>query len=370
MKNSYDQIKSLTASQKNRPRLQQKQNQDLSHNQAYTNKRTKENPNYTNYPNKFQRRPQAIPHGNLYNWDGPSNSNTNPPPPLAKNKQVESSNASHEDLIKRITQLETIIKDLSSEIGGLNIKQKQHTKDITLLQEQERHHEKDMALLNQHLTTINNNMIEQKETISSIPRIVTMLENMEQSGIFAQLAHNNDNAYDSAEEQQQQYYNEEYDGSNSGYESSGTVETHNIFPDPNYTPSKPTGENDHLISPNTQHTQPTFHNYLDVSFDYKQIVFATHNIQGGFQSKKDKIIELMVTHKIDFLHICETNERDNNFDITKSKAHIKYPVPFNNDFCKFFFIINNPDENKMGSGSRLIISEQLHNQLESTVILT
>ncbi|CAB4426584.1 unnamed protein product [Rhizophagus irregularis] len=247
MKNSYDQIKSLTASQKNRPRTQQRQNPDLPHNQAYTNKRTKENPNHTNYPNKFQRRPQAIP-----NWDELPNSNINRPPSLAKNKQVESVNGSNDDLIKRIIQLETIIKELSSEIGSLNIKQKQHTTDITLLQEQERHHEKDMALLNQHLTTINNNMIEQKQTISSIPRIVSMLENMEQSGIFAQIAHNNNNAYGNdnysyphpsnfTEEQQQQYYNEEYEDSNSGYESSGTVETLNIFPDPNYTPSKPTG---------------------------------------------------------------------------------------------------------------------------------
>ncbi|PKY55214.1 hypothetical protein RhiirA4_503719 [Rhizophagus irregularis] len=252
MKNSYDQIKSLTVSQKNRPRTQQRQNPDLSHNRTFWNKKTKENPNHTDYPNRFQRRPQAIPHKNLYNWDESPNSSINRPPSLAKNKQAETVNGSNEDLIKRITQLETIIKDLRSEVGGLNIKQKQHAKDITLLQEQERRHEKDMALLNQHLTTINNNMIEQKVTISSIPRIVSMLENMEQSGIFAQIADNDDSAYGNdnysyphpsnfTEEQQQQYYNEEYEDSNSGYESSGTVETVNIFPDPNYTPSKPTG---------------------------------------------------------------------------------------------------------------------------------
>ncbi|PKY53911.1 DNase I-like protein [Rhizophagus irregularis] len=129
-------------------------------------------------------------------------------------------------------------------------------------------------------------------------------------------------------------------------------------------------ENNHSKSPNIQHTQDTFYNYLDVSVDYKQLIFATHNIRGGFQSKKDNIIKLMVTKKIDFLHICETKERDSNFDIAKSKAHIKYTVPFNNDFCKFFFIINNPDKESTGSGSRLIISEQLHNQLESTVIST
>ncbi|PKY60996.1 hypothetical protein RhiirA4_485395 [Rhizophagus irregularis] len=135
---------------------------------------------------------------------------------------------------------------------------------------------------------------------------------------------------------------------------------HNNFSSSSFSLPDTLEKND-LIPSDTHNTQSTFHNYLDVSFDYKQIIFATHNIQGGFQSKKDKIIELMITHKIDFLHVCETNERDNNFDIAKSKAHIKYPVPFNNDFCKSFFIINNPDKNKTGSGSRLIISEQLHN---------
>ncbi|PKY63325.1 hypothetical protein RhiirA4_491825, partial [Rhizophagus irregularis] len=125
-------------------------------------------------------------------------------------------------------------------------------------------------------------------------------------------------------------------------------------------------DDNQLNSSEMQHTQSTFHNYLDVSSDYKQLIFATHNIRGGFQSKKDDIIRLMVIKKIDFLHLCETKERDNNFDIAKSKAHIKYTVPFNNDFCKSFFIINNPDKTSTGSGSRLIISEQLHNQLEIT----
>ncbi|CAG8779511.1 13538_t:CDS:2, partial [Rhizophagus irregularis] len=146
-----------------------------------------------------------------------------------------------------------------------------------------------------------------------------------------------------------------------GYESSNTVETRNIFPDPDYTPSQPTGGyptitssigskfkkpkksnnihniispsfsstsnnevNSNFVSTDHQNSQSTFHNYLDIISDYKQIIFATHNIQGGFQSKKDKIIELMVVNKIDFLHVCETNERDNNFDISKSKAHLKY----------------------------------------------
>ncbi|PKY39313.1 hypothetical protein RhiirA4_452489 [Rhizophagus irregularis] len=281
MKNSYDQIKSLTNSHKNRPGSQKRQNPDSSYSQAHRNAKTKEYTNRAGYSNNFQRRPQASPHGNLYNWDEPPNLNAkqstssgknkeatphsnlynwDEPPRVnakqstssGKNKEVELNNSSKDDLMKRIIQLETIIKDLGSEIGGLNIKQKQQAKDISLLQEQERRHEKDMAQLNQHLTTINNNMVAQSQTIASIPRIVTMLENMEKSGIFSQIAHNNNDAYGNAnysypphssftEEEQQHYYNEEYEDSNSGYESSGTVETRDIFPDPNYTPSKPTG---------------------------------------------------------------------------------------------------------------------------------
>ncbi|PKY53912.1 hypothetical protein RhiirA4_499929 [Rhizophagus irregularis] len=254
MKHSYEQIRSLTASQKNRPRSQKRPYQDPSYNQTHMNGKDKENSNRTEYPNRFQRRSQALPHGNLYNWDESSNLKTSQPSSSRNNKQTESStnNGSNADLLKRIVQLETIIKELNSEVVGLNVKQKQQAKDITLLQEQERRHQKDMALLNQHLVTINNNMAEQKPAIASIPKIVTMLENMEKFGMFSQMAQDNNNAYGNdnysypphssfTEEQQQQYYNEDYEDSNSGYESSGTVETHDIFPDPNYTPSKPTG---------------------------------------------------------------------------------------------------------------------------------
>src|SRR5688500_4373758 len=30
-------------------------------------------------------------------------------------------------------------------------------------------------------------------------------------------------------------------------------------------------------------------NYLDIIHDYKQLIFASHNIQGGFKNKKDSI---------------------------------------------------------------------------------
>lgn len=252
IKNSYDQIKSLTKSHRNRPQSHQRYNPDPMHNQERTNRRTLQNPNHNNHSNNFQRRPQATPYKNLYNWDEQPTAHINRPSPTPKCKQPEYSNASNDELIKKITHLETIIKDLSSEVGALNIKQKEHTKNITLLQEQERRHQKDMANLNQQLTAINNNMTEQKVTISGIPRIVAMLENMERCGLFNQPNQDDANAYGEnnysyphhgnfTEEQQQSYYNEDFDGSNSGYESSNTVETRNIFPDPDYTPSQPTG---------------------------------------------------------------------------------------------------------------------------------
>ncbi|CAB4435335.1 unnamed protein product [Rhizophagus irregularis] len=156
---------------------------------------------------------------------------------------------------------------------------------------------------------------------------------------------------------------------NSSEKSKKSNINYNVLSSSSSSPVNTKNDNQSNFS-ETQHIKSTFHNYLDVSSDYKQLIFATHNIRGGFQSKKDDIIRLMIIKKIDFLHLCETKERDNNFDIAKSKAHIKYTVPFNNDFCKTFFIINNPDKTSIGSGSRLIISEQLHNQLESTKILT
>lgn len=79
---------------------------------------------------------------------------------------------------------------------------------------------------------------------------------------------------------------------------------------------------------------------------------------------------MMVFHRIDFLHICETNERDNNFDLAQSKAHVRYETPSgDNKSPKIFYIINNSNENKTGGGSIIIISQQLHNHLESTEIL-
>ncbi|RGB41152.1 hypothetical protein C1646_752544 [Rhizophagus diaphanus] len=51
--------------------------------------------------------------------------------------------------------------------------------------------------------------------------------------------------------------------------------------------------------------------YSDLIHDYKQIKIATHNIQGGFnKKKKDDIIQLMILENMDFLHVCETNKRE------------------------------------------------------------
>src|SRR5947199_294211 len=100
----------------------------------------------------------------------------------------------------------------------------------------------------------------------------------------------------------------------------------------------------------------------NISFSFNtKIKKSTQKNQKNLQNKTE--------NHINFLHICETNERDNNFNMAQSKAHIKYITPVSNNFANTFFIINNPNENKTGGGSIIIISEKLHNHLESTELL-
>ncbi|PKY31113.1 hypothetical protein RhiirB3_393083 [Rhizophagus irregularis] len=106
-----------------------------------------------------------------------------------------------------------------------------------------------MEKLNQHLTTISENMAKQVTTISGVPKIVTFLKYMEQNGFFSQFNNDHNHAYGSNnyaypsydEFVTKEHLQEEYNDSQSGYESSSTVETHNVFPDTDYTPSRPTG---------------------------------------------------------------------------------------------------------------------------------
>lgn len=77
----------------------------------------------------------------------------------------------------------------------------------------------------------------------------------------------------------------------------------------------------------------------------------------------------MIENQIDFLHICETNEQDANLNSSQSKAHIKYVAPIPNNFSNIFYIINNPDRVTTGSGSAIIVSENLYKHLEKTKIL-
>ncbi|PKY33742.1 DNase I-like protein, partial [Rhizophagus irregularis] len=133
--------------------------------------------------------------------------------------------------------------------------------------------------------------------------------------------------------------------------------------------------NDTYFNQNLDNIDDSSHNSgvpdcFDWIHDIKQFTFASHNIQGGSKKKRTEIIEMMAHHCIDFLHICETNERDNNFSLVQSKAHIRYvsPSPKDDSPYKTFYIINNPNENKMGGRSTLIMTQQLHNHLESMTI--
>ncbi|CAG8746271.1 uncharacterized protein OCT59_029205 [Rhizophagus irregularis] len=183
----------------------------------------------------------------MNNWDvNPHNANATKP--TIKGKQRASDNSNNDELLNRIAHLETIIKDLNSEVMGLKITDKQHKEDITFLKEQEKRHAINMEKLNQHLTTINENMVKQAATISGVPKIVSFLETMEQNGFFSQFNDNNytygSNNYSYPPHDEfvtEEHLQKEYNDSQSGYESSSTVETHNVFPDTDYTPSRPTG---------------------------------------------------------------------------------------------------------------------------------
>ncbi|CAB4409392.1 unnamed protein product [Rhizophagus irregularis] len=252
IKNSYDQIKSLTTSQRNRPQTEYSQRHGRSNTQDRPNnnrQRSQAADRYNTNINQNRQRQRAIPNANLYNWDEPPMNRNKDIPLIPKGKQPVSLDNSNDELIKRITKLETIIKDMERQLKGLRIKEKEHTEAITLLQAQERNNAINMEKLNQHLQSINNGMNEQKEIIKGVPKIVGMLETMERNGFFEQHTHYQNEAYGNDnytypphnEFMEEQAYNDEYAESNSGYESTGTVETHDIFPDPNYTPSRNTG---------------------------------------------------------------------------------------------------------------------------------
>ncbi|CAG8761516.1 3201_t:CDS:2, partial [Rhizophagus irregularis] len=173
VKLSYDQIKPLMSSQRNRPNLHGRHNTRPSPNQGYQTK-TPNNSTFAPRDKRYNRGPVShstiIPDNDMNNWDvNPNNSNTNKPTIKAA-------------------------------------------------------------------------------TISGVPKIVSFLENLEQNGFFSQFNDNNQ-AYGSNnysypphdEFVTEEHLQEEYNDSQSGYESSNTVETHNVFPDTDYTPSRPTG---------------------------------------------------------------------------------------------------------------------------------
>ncbi|PKK65496.1 hypothetical protein RhiirC2_786077 [Rhizophagus irregularis] len=254
IKNSYDQIKSLTKKQDQRPQLQTRSTRYNPNN--YRNSNRDNNPQKIPpispaYPKGFNPRPKRTPIAHLDNWDNAQPLHANTSSSTTKGKQTVNQQSSDDALTKRINHLETIIKDLSSQIGGINITQKQQKDEIKLLQEQARLNMMNMEKLNQQLNTINTNMTEQNTIISGVPKIVSFIENMEQNGFFSQInnQYHNDLAYGSenyAYPSQNDFvderlFNEEHNDSSSGYESSSTDETHDIFPDLSYTPSRPTG---------------------------------------------------------------------------------------------------------------------------------
>ncbi|PKY55775.1 hypothetical protein RhiirA4_475469 [Rhizophagus irregularis] len=398
-RSSYNRIKMITTSKRNRP----------APSPQYTNTRFDQPHQSQNQYNTARPNPRYTPPMNdLYNWDDPNigkyNYGSSSKPNLTntthsqnKDKQIAHPTDEIDKLRKKIEQQDTIIKDLVGQMNGFNIKQKEQQEHITLLQTQERSNSLRMEALNQQIQQVNEAVTQQQPHILQIPEIHEMLRDIRNRGLMARPdymadhqhaygQHNYSHPNYESEFVDERQLNESYPNSNNGYESSDTIDDSHVTYDEDYTPSGPVRginrlptissfsstvnvdkdnpcniENDNILCEND--------NYLDLTQNVKQIVIASHNIQGGFNKKKNNILGMMVNDHIDFLHVCETNERDSNFSISQSKAHQQVHYPGSGTSQKLFYIINNPNKHKTGGGSILIISKQLHDHLESTNIL-
>ncbi|RGB28721.1 hypothetical protein C1646_767484 [Rhizophagus diaphanus] len=182
----------------------------------YTVNRSKQNYNTNDNQTKNSQTKQYTQKTNLDQVNKFINSTTqsNDSIPDATNTNIVHDTTEIERLKVKIAKLETIIKDISSELQLNTTRQKQHTEEIKLLKDQERLH--------------------------------TILENIQANSFHNHNDGSNDaygeNNY--AHPPHHQYEDEEfYDnsqndyGSNNGYESSGTV-NEEVHPDPDYTPSR------------------------------------------------------------------------------------------------------------------------------------
>ncbi|PKK60601.1 hypothetical protein RhiirC2_718999 [Rhizophagus irregularis] len=125
MRTSYDKIKAITSSNKNCSQTQGRNNSHFpkgQHGQQKGNHNNYSAPHTNANNNRIPRRSNYASPNHMNNWDGPSNQDqANNNLPSAKGKQVETYQPSNEELLKRISHLETIIKDLSSQIKGCMI---------------------------------------------------------------------------------------------------------------------------------------------------------------------------------------------------------------------------------------------------------
>ncbi|RGB42715.1 hypothetical protein C1646_750615 [Rhizophagus diaphanus] len=410
-KSSYSKIKQITNTRNN-------------------NKPNRAPPRQDNYNGNTSQRHLYQSHvEGMHNWDNntPSNKTQNTRPTYSTQKRTVGNNNNNKQndngvpnnvtmnpandnkeisqLKEKITYLETVIKDISSQLEVMNMHQKTHFEDIKLLKTQERQHTMKLESISQNCNQIQNTINNQAVTINEIPKMLAILQDIQANSLRTSDASTNE-AYESSNyahpphqfyEEEQNYNNSQsdYADSNTGYELSDTV-NNVIYPNENYTPSRvrsgfpsisSTGGfmmDNKIINTlkrvqnkilyisssfniktknnknSTKKAGPLTLNlddnnitnipdpqqytlYLDLIHDYKQIKIATHNIQGGFnKKKKDDIIQLMILEHIEFMH---------------------------GNSQKKYFIINNPNKIKTGGGSALIISEQLHRHLETTTII-
>ncbi|PKC05196.1 hypothetical protein RhiirA5_378824 [Rhizophagus irregularis] len=264
-KSSYNKVKLIMTSKKNRPEPYSKDNNPRSN-------QTRQPPNWNNRPQGNQRnkntdRRQHYSYytpsmDNIHNCDEPYESNNNngsssrngksaTVPIPHKDNQPTYSTDEIEKLHNKIAQQDAIIKDLCGQIKSLNVKQKEHGEYIKLLQQQEISNTKKTEQLSQKINQINDTITQQQLHIGQIPEIHEILMDIRNRGLIAtpvyptmDYAYGHQNyAHPSYNEEfvneRQLNDNDNFTNPNSGYESSDIVDDRHISYSADYTPSGP-----------------------------------------------------------------------------------------------------------------------------------
>ncbi|RGB30315.1 hypothetical protein C1646_793907 [Rhizophagus diaphanus] len=256
-KSSYSKIRQLTNTHDNNKLNKAPQKQDNHNENRYQrNKHQPQNEGIYKWDNKATnnkpqniRSTQSAQKITVGNNNINNNNNVQNNGGISNNTTTNTTNDNTEisKLKERISYLETVIKDISSELQVNNMKQKQHTEEINLLKTQERQHTMKLESISQNCNQIQNTINNQAVAINEIPKMLAILENI-QANSFHNMDESRSKAYGSnnythpnhqlyEDDQSYNYSQNEYDDPNNRYESSEMV-NNVIYPDENYTPSR------------------------------------------------------------------------------------------------------------------------------------